>query len=82
MLGEGNGNPLQYSCLENLPGQGSLAGYSPWGFIESEMTERLSTAQVTGRLRFSENSVYINTMYICMDFKLSCIYENPVSSLD
>ena len=28
--GEGNGNPLQYSCLEN-PGQRSLAGYSPWG---------------------------------------------------
>ena len=33
--GEGNGNPLQYSCLEN-PGKmmmnvlRSLAGYSPW----------------------------------------------------
>jgi len=25
--GEGNGNPLQYSCLEN---QRSLAGYSSW----------------------------------------------------
>ena len=24
--GEGNGDPLQYSCLEN-----SMAGYSPWG---------------------------------------------------
>ena len=29
--GEGNGNPLQYSCLENPQGQRSLAGYSPWG---------------------------------------------------
>ena len=28
--GEGNGNPLQFSCLEN-PGQRSLAGYSSWG---------------------------------------------------
>ena len=27
--GEGNGNPLQYSCLENSYGQKSLAGYSP-----------------------------------------------------
>ena len=27
--GEGNGNPLQYSCLKNLLGQRSLAGYSP-----------------------------------------------------
>ena len=29
--GEGNGNPLQYSCLENLRGQRSLAGCCPWG---------------------------------------------------
>ena len=29
--GEGNGNPLQYSCLENYHGQRSLVGYSPWG---------------------------------------------------
>ena len=27
-LGEGNGNPLQYSCLEKSHGQRSLAGYS------------------------------------------------------
>ena len=27
--GEGHGNPLQYSCLENPYGQRSLAGYSP-----------------------------------------------------
>ena len=26
--GEGNGNPLQYSCLGELR---SLVGYSPWG---------------------------------------------------
>ena len=30
-LGGGNGNPLQYSCLEKSPGQRSLAGYTPWG---------------------------------------------------
>ena len=29
--GEGNGNSLQYSCLENLHGQRSFVGYSPWG---------------------------------------------------
>ena len=28
--GEGNQNPLQYSCLEN-PMERRLAGYSPWG---------------------------------------------------
>ena len=42
--GEGNGNSLQYSCLENPPGQRSLAGYgySPWGHKESARTERLT----------------------------------------
>ena len=37
--GGGHGNPLQYSCLENPHGQRSLAGYSPWGHKESDMTE-------------------------------------------
>ena len=40
--GEGNGNPLQYSCLENLHGQRSLLGYRPWGYKEPDTTERLS----------------------------------------
>ena len=37
--GEGNGNPLQYSCMENSHGQRSLMGYSPWGCKESDTTE-------------------------------------------
>ena len=37
--GGGHGNPLQYCCLENPHGQRSLAGYSPWGCKESDMTE-------------------------------------------
>ena len=41
--GEGHGSPLQCSCLENPHGQRSLAGYSPWGHTESDVTERLST---------------------------------------
>ena len=41
--GGGHGNSLQYSCLENPHGQRSLAGYSPWGHKESDMTEWLST---------------------------------------
>ena len=39
--GEGNGNPLQYSCLENLTGQRSLVGYSPWGHKELDTIEWL-----------------------------------------
>ena len=34
---EGNGNPLQYSCLEN-PMDRSLADYSPGGHKELEVT--------------------------------------------
>ena len=37
--GGGQGNPLQYSCLENLHGQRSLVGYSLWGHEESGITE-------------------------------------------
>ena len=36
--GEGNGNPLQYSCLEN-PKDGILVGCHLWGCTESDMTE-------------------------------------------
>ena len=36
--GEGNGNPLQYSCLENPMDGGA---WCPWGRKESDMTEQL-----------------------------------------
>ena len=42
--GEGNGNPLQYTCLENPHGQRSLVGYSPWGHKELDTAEQVSTA--------------------------------------
>ena len=29
--GEGNGNPLQYSCLGNPMDKRNLVGYNPWG---------------------------------------------------
>ena len=44
-LKEGHGNPYEYACLENLHGQRSLEGYSPWGRKELDMTEQLSTTQ-------------------------------------
>ena len=42
--GEGNGNPLQCSCLENPMDGGAWlrsTDYSPWGCKESDTTERL-----------------------------------------
>ena len=38
--GEGNGSPLQCSCLEKSHGQRSLPGNSPWSHKESDMTKR------------------------------------------
>ena len=37
--GEGNGNPLQYSCLEN-PMDGGAWEATVHGMVESDMTER------------------------------------------
>ena len=39
LIEEGNGNPLQYSCLENSQGQKSLADYSPLSHKELDTTE-------------------------------------------
>ena len=56
--GEGNGNPLQYSCLENSMDRGawwttvqgvakSVAGYSSWGPKKLDTTERLTLSLFT-----------------------------------
>ena len=34
--GEGNGNPLQYSCLGDPVNRGAWLGYSPWGHKKSQ----------------------------------------------
>ena len=44
--GEGYGNPLQYSCLENPHGQRSLAGSSPEGHKGSDTTENLASKHI------------------------------------
>ena len=42
-----HGNLLQYSCLENLHGLRSLAGYSPQGHKELDTTAWLNTAHTS-----------------------------------
>ena len=41
--GGGQGNPLQYSCLENPHGQKSLVGCSSLGHEDSDMTETIAS---------------------------------------
>ena len=55
--GGGHDNPLQYSCLENPHGQRSLAGFSPQGCKESDMTEWLRTARRACGILVSEPGV-------------------------
>ena len=44
--GEGNGNPLQYSCLEKSHGQRSLSGYSSRGHKELRTTNPLTFSEI------------------------------------
>ena len=45
--GGGNGNPLQYSCLENPRDRGAWRATSPCSCKESDTTEQLSTHTYT-----------------------------------
>ena len=46
--GEGNGNPLQYPCLENPMDRGAWGGYSSWGCKESDMPEMTEHTYMSG----------------------------------
>ena len=59
---EGNGNPLQYSCLGNPMNRGNLVGYSPWGhkrvghnLVTKQQNQKYTKQKLTfpwGSLRF------------------------------
>ena len=46
--GEGNGNPLKHSCLENPMDRGAWWSYSPWGHKESDMTNSFTFLYTQG----------------------------------
>ena len=49
------GNPLQYSCLENPHGQRSLAGYSPWsGKSWTQLTKRRTAQSLSNTVKGTE----------------------------
>ena len=56
--GEGNGNPLQYSCLENPTEE--LGGlYSPWSHKELDMTEQLIFDFISYTLKLNSEPVLV-----------------------
>ena len=60
--GERNGNPLQYSCLENSMDRGAWRAYSPWGLRELDMTEQLTHTDVGWRVVISEQLSGLSTV--------------------
>ena len=55
--GEGNGNPLQYSYLENPMDGGTWLGYSPGGRKESNMADQI--CMYSTYILLSETSRYL-----------------------
>ena len=65
--GEGNGNLLQYSCLENSMDGRSLVDYSPWVHKESDTTEQLHfTKMVSNTIGVEYKIVYNQVSNICI----------------
>ena len=59
--GEGNGNPLQNSCLENPHGQRSLVGDGPWGCQELD-----TTVQLTLIIKIAPDQVWRKRTWSCI----------------
>ena len=55
--GEGNGNPLQYSCLENPMDGGA---WCPWGRKESDTTEQLGLKDMKYKVQFFKTLLHIS----------------------
>ena len=53
-VGEGKGNPFQYSCLENPMDRGA---WCPWGRKESNMTEQLHSEGISSRISEAEEQI-------------------------
>ena len=74
--GEGSGNPLQYFCLEIPRDRRSLAGYSPWGYKESDTTENNNNKTC---LNLSYHKLSICIKYnTCFFFKSTIKWDMPV----
>ena len=68
-IGEGNGTPLQYSCLENPMARGAWQVQST-GSQESDTTEQLNHHQVCHSFSSKEQASFnfMAAVTICSDF--------------
>ena len=66
--GEGNGNPLQYSCLKNPTDRGAWMGYIPRGHKELDTTEWLHFTSFKRSLRLS-SVLFIPLLFFILLFR-------------
>ena len=83
--GEGNGNPLQPSCLENPMDREAWQATSPWGRKESDTTEQLTHTQSPLDSSEPQSQVCLLfilplkliTKYCCSDYNISLNHQLP-----
>ena len=77
--GEGNGNPLQYSCLENSMDRGAWLGIVH-GVTESDTTKHLTHIRSAGRallLRVFLWPVTLDPLGACKKCQISALTPDP-----
>ena len=72
--GEENGNPLQYSCLENPMDRGTWRG--PWGWKELGMTEWLTLPDF---LSWASYVTSLNLSYMIRKVKIMLLVQNQAN---
>ena len=85
LIGGGNGNPLQKSCLENPRDGGSLVGCCLWGHTELDMTEATQQQQQGG---LSTETTLTSTVKVLMpnlvqnkQWMLQMVLKSPCTRL-
>ena len=79
--GEGNGNPFQYSCLENSMDRGAWGAYIQWGHNESDMTEWLTLSLSNSERQFDELKNKINEQNEVFIKETEILKNNPILEL-
>ena len=70
-IGEGNGNPLQYSCLED-PNEGGASWFAIYGVAKSQTQLKRLRSSSSSSSKFSS---FFITSYIDLTFKSFCFFK-------